>query len=239
MTQVETPADLLAAVRSSTDRVLDSVGRLDPADVPGPSLLPGWSRGHVITHLARNADSLVNLLTWARTGDETPQYASPEQRNADIEAGAGRPLDEQRADLEHASASFEDAAAALPGDRWSALVRFRTGRPVPAAHVPWARLRELEIHYVDLDAGYTPAHWEAEFVRRLLDEQAVALTRRGDFPAVRLRADDLPRTWEIGTGGPVVTGPAAGLAAWLIGRSNGDGLTRQPTGALPELPPWT
>jgi maleylpyruvate isomerase len=238
MTQVEAPADLLAAVRSSTDRVLDSVGRLDPADVPGPSLLPGWTRGHVITHLARNADSLVNLLTWARTGDETPQYASVEQRNADIEAGAGRPLDEQRADLERASAGFEDAAAALPDGRWSAQVRFRTGRPVPAAHVPWARLRELEIHHVDMDAGYSPAHWEPQFVQRLLDEQAVALTRRGDFPAVQLRADDVPGTWKIGTGGPSVTGPAAALAAWLVGRSNGDGLIKEPSGALPELPPW-
>ena len=46
----------------------------------GPSLLPGWSRGHVLTHLARNADGAVNLLTWARTGVETPQYVSQEQR---------------------------------------------------------------------------------------------------------------------------------------------------------------
>ena len=47
-----------------------AAAELDPGQVAGPSRLPGWSRGHVLSHLARNADALVNLLTWARTGIE-------------------------------------------------------------------------------------------------------------------------------------------------------------------------
>jgi maleylpyruvate isomerase len=34
--------------------------------------LPGWTRGHLLTHVARNADALRNLLTWARTGCHVP-----------------------------------------------------------------------------------------------------------------------------------------------------------------------
>ena len=93
------------------------VAALDDAAMLGPSRLPGWTRGHVLTHLARNADALVNLLTWARTGTPTPMYPSVESRNAGIEAGAARPAAEQRADLEAtARRLMETARAMTPGD---------------------------------------------------------------------------------------------------------------------------
>jgi len=61
-------------------RLQRAVDVLPPHAVTEPSALPGWTRGHLLTHLARNADALVNLLTWARTGIPTPMYASPDQR---------------------------------------------------------------------------------------------------------------------------------------------------------------
>ncbi|MFD0885995.1 maleylpyruvate isomerase N-terminal domain-containing protein, partial [Streptosporangium algeriense] len=91
---------LQAELAASNDRLLATAAKLSDADVAGGSRLPGWSRGHVLTHLARNADSLVNLLAWARTGVETPQYPDPRRRDLDIEGGAGRPAREQLADLE-------------------------------------------------------------------------------------------------------------------------------------------
>ena len=61
------------------------------ADAALPSLLPGWTRGHVLTHIARNADSFVRLLEAAGRGEVVTQYArGVEGRNADIEAGATR-----------------------------------------------------------------------------------------------------------------------------------------------------
>ena len=80
-------------------RVESAAAGLDAAQVAGPSRLPGWSRGHILSHLARNADALVNLLTWARTGTEKRMYASPADRADGIEAGAHRALPEQLADL--------------------------------------------------------------------------------------------------------------------------------------------
>src|SRR5690606_8124761 len=56
-----------------------------------PSGLPGWTRKHLIAHVAANADALGNLVRWAATGEPTPMYVSREQRNADIEAGASKP----------------------------------------------------------------------------------------------------------------------------------------------------
>src|SRR6185437_8551533 len=94
------PAPDSAEIEAATSRLLDTARTLSDADVLAPSGLPGWSRGHVLSHIARNADSLVNLLSWAATGVEIPQYPSREVRDADIEAGASRPIAEHLRDLE-------------------------------------------------------------------------------------------------------------------------------------------
>ncbi len=226
------PLALLAELDRATQRVLATAETLtDPAT---PSALPGWTQGHVLTHLARNADGMGNLIVWARTGVETPQYPSWEARVADIEAGADRPLPEQIADLREASARFASAAAALPAEAWTYELALPSG-PQLAALLPWRRLREVEVHHVDLGAGYTPADWPESFAHRLLHEAA------GDQSSVALtlRADSLGHPVPVGSGGPpTVSGPAWALAAWLTGRSSGTGLTVDPAGPLPAIPEW-
>uniref|UniRef100_UPI0006E3EE72 maleylpyruvate isomerase family mycothiol-dependent enzyme n=1 Tax=Peterkaempfera griseoplana TaxID=66896 RepID=UPI0006E3EE72 len=183
------PAEIredLAEVAEATERLLHTVAELEPGQLSGPSALPGWSRGHVLAHLARNADSLVNLLTGAATGRHIPQYADAEARERGIEEGAGRPLDEQLSDLRGSQERFEAAAAALSDDAWAFRVRHRLGHTFPAADIPWKRLIELEYHHVDLDAGYTPAHWPAVFARRELDRLAASLHGAPGVPGVRL-----------------------------------------------------
>jgi maleylpyruvate isomerase len=112
MNEVSHSLDRLAA---AADRVLVTATALSDAQAREPSLLPGWSRGHVLTHIARNADGLRNLLIWARTGAETPMYASAESRSADIEAGAGRPAAELAADVRRRSPPRRPACPATPG----------------------------------------------------------------------------------------------------------------------------
>jgi maleylpyruvate isomerase len=225
------PLALLADVDRATALVLDRAGDLDPA---APSLLPGWSQGHVLTHLARNADGMVNLLHWASTGVITPAYASPAARAADIEAGADRPLADLISDLRDSAARFADTAAAMPAQTWSAEVALPTG-PTLAALLPWKRLREVEVHHVDLGAGYTPADWPDSFSHRLLHEVAGDL---GDIP-LTLYPDSAGHPVTVGSGaGPVISGPTYALAAWLAGRSDGAGLSVDPAGPLPKLPDW-
>src|SRR5215469_5344155 len=83
-------AELGQRVDVASARVLATAARISDQQAREPSSLPGWSRGHVLTHLARNADGLRNLLIWARTGVETPQYLSAEARDTAIEAGSAR-----------------------------------------------------------------------------------------------------------------------------------------------------
>ncbi|MGW4240877.1 maleylpyruvate isomerase family mycothiol-dependent enzyme [Nocardia sp. NPDC004722] len=223
----------LDIVATATTRLLPAVAALGEADLAEPSLLPGWTRGHVLAHLSRNADSLVNLLLWARTGIETPQYASQFLREADIEAGAPRPLREQLEDLTASHERWLALARVMPADRWSTLVRNRAGGEIPATRVVWMRLLEVEIHHVDLNLGYTPADWPADFTTRLLAQSATEV-KPADGTGFTVTATDTGFTATIGTPATTVTGPAAALAAWLIGRSPGTDLT----GDLPNLAAW-
>src|ERR1044072_8443012 len=127
---------LLPIVREATERLDLIVSGLDEHTSHQPSRLPGWSRAHVVTHLARNADALVNLLTWARTGVEHPMYASRADRDADIEEGADRLAQVLREDLRAASDRFMFAATELPPQAWKATVAARMQGPIPAANVP-------------------------------------------------------------------------------------------------------
>ncbi|WP_028476084.1 maleylpyruvate isomerase family mycothiol-dependent enzyme [Nocardia sp. CNY236] len=229
----------LDGVAAATTRLLDTIRGLDERAIAEPSLLPGWTRGHVLSHLARNADSLLNLLLWAHTGVEIPQYASSFLRDHDIEAGAARPHNEQLADNEAAATRWLGLARSLTDDTWQARVRTRQGRPIPASEVPWMRLQEVEIHHVDLNAGYQPSDWPAPFVARILPRAAEDLTHlTADFPleSFAIHAADTGFTATIGASPAThtITGPAASLAAWLLGRRPGSDLT----GELPTLPAW-
>jgi len=229
------PLVLLTDVDEATEALLRTVADLDPARVSAPSLLPGWTVGHVLTHLARNADAQTNLLTWARTGVETPMYATATARQEGIEAGAARPLREQAEDIRVAHERFADAAAAMPAEAWT--VRVPTiGQS--AAAVPWARLREVEVHHVDLGAGYTPANWTDAFALRLLRE--IVAGAGPQATAMRLRPYGIEHALTIGAAEnpPVVGGPTRSLAAWLAGRGDGADLTVSPDGELPTPAKW-
>jgi maleylpyruvate isomerase len=231
------PLALMNEVSRATDRMIATAARLDDAAVAGPSALPGWTRGHVLTHLARNADGMSNLLHWARTGIVTPQYASPEQRVADIEAGAPRPAAEQLADVRASAERYAAAAADLTPEQWVTVLAI-PGASQTAAFGVWRRLREVEVHHADLDAGYGVADWPTSFSHRLLHEIVTGYGKRDDAPAVVLHPVETGHPLSVGAGGPVVTGSASALAGWLTGRTPGDDLTVAPAGPLPLLPDW-
>lgn len=204
-----------------------------------PSALPGWSRAHVLTHVARNADALINLLDWARTGVRTPAYTSREQRDADIEAGARRPPAEIRADVIESSDRLARVVRAMPESAWSARVANAQGVEIPATDIAWLRAREMWIHAVDLDTGASFADMPAPMLTALLDDVAGAMGEKPDCPALRLIAPD-GSTWNVGdpAAATTVSGPAAGLVAWLLGRSKGRDLRSSEGRRLPELPRW-
>lgn len=193
----------------------------------------------MVSHVARNADVLQNLLSWAQTGVETPMYATPEQRNADIEAGVGRPA-ETRADANRTSQALLTAADALPADAWTAEVRTARGRAVPATEVLWMRCREVWIHGIDLGAGATFADVPAPVLDALLDDVTKGFAARDDVPPVLLRVDESGAATRVGSGDDAtdVAGPRAALVGWLLGRTDGRELTTSTGRPLPDLPAW-
>src|SRR6266571_7346845 len=262
---VRDPGELQARLAGATDRLLATAAGLTDRQAREPSLLPGWSRGHVLVHLARNADGLRNLLIWARTGVVTPQYPSRQARDDAIEAGSGRPASDLVADLRGSAAAFSAEAAGLPAHCWQASVHGLRGSAHPAWYTLVRRLSEVEIHHVDMAAGYQPADWPGWFVASWLASVAAEFAGRPDAPAVRLAVTGAGDggAWDgpdgaggpdgaDGVGGPEyrigpaapgpqqtrISGPGWLLLAWLIGRSSGAGLTADPAGPLPAVPAW-
>ena len=249
---VPDPTETLERVVESTAHLIATAEQFDDAAVREPSLLPGWTRGHVLTHVARNADAVMRLLTWAETGVETPMYASAEARDSEIEQGADRGARELVADVREASDRFAQRAARLDEEQWRAEIAGRRGGPQAAAWLPWWRLEEILIHHVDLGVHYSPAHWPQYFTE---PELALIAKRFSDpvftpeSPSFRVHAEDVDGGEEVDhvyailaekddEDTPIVRGPSAALVAWLIGRSNGDGLNVEPHGALPQPPTW-
>jgi maleylpyruvate isomerase len=232
------PTALLNRIISATEYLLSTAGDLTDDDMRDPSLLPDWTRGHVLTHLARNADGGTRLLTWARTGTPAAEYPSLEARAAQIEAGAGRSTAELVADVRTSAERFATEYALMPAEAWQHVVRWTAGQRHPAARIGDARLCEVLVHHVDLRAGVTPDHWPADFVAHELKGVTAALNARENPPAMRLHATDTDARYEVSSSNdvPVTRGCQASLLAWLMGRSAGDDLTTDSDRVLPTPP---
>lgn len=230
---------LLGLMTDQTDRLLQTVAGLQDTDLRAPSLLPGWTRGHVLTHIARNADGLSNVVRSVLTGETIPMYASTEARNADIEAGSGRSAADLEADVESSAERLLALLADVPADRLDVPVPTGRGWDLTVHKVPAMRVREVAYHHVDLGAGFGFADLPTDVLRRGLEECPPRFASTAPGATVSARWDEgAPLTLIIGDGAVPVEGSAADVLAWLTGRSSGAGLTTQGDVALPLLPSW-
>ncbi|MFF4815042.1 maleylpyruvate isomerase family mycothiol-dependent enzyme [Kitasatospora sp. NPDC001309] len=232
------PDGLLAEVRASAARLCADLAPLTDRQAREPSLLPGWSRGHLLTHLARSADAYRWMLALARTGRAPGPRADAAELDRQLRAGAGRAAGALAADLRDSLDGLLRDAAELPAGRRDVLVPALAGWRHPAWYLLWRAWRELEVHAVDLGLGRGPADWPAAFVRAALAETAAALAVRA-VPLARVEAEDLGLGWAIGGTGPVVSGPGHALLAWFAGR--GPLAALRVDGGLPApavLPAW-
>lgn len=223
-------ADDLAA---GTTRLLAAVRGLGDRELDAPSALPGWTRRHLLAHLASNAEALTRLSSWAATGVESRMYASAGQRRSEIESGAARPAVVLRERLTGTADTLGEALAAIPASRHAAEVVTAQGRTVPATEIWWLRTREVWLHGLDLDAGIGVGELPDRFCRRLVVEVAAWRTARADGPAVTFAAPDDPSVvGQLEGSSPQVEvrAPLATLAGWLTGRAGIPG--------APALPPW-
>jgi maleylpyruvate isomerase len=180
-----------AALGASLDDLSDAAAR-------GSSRLPGWSVGHVLTHIARNADSVVWRLEGAARGELRDQYpGGVERRRHDIEAGAGRRASDLVRDVRRTSAAVERAMADLPAAAWDAPSRTSRGVVESSRDAVLSRWREVVVHHGDL--GLVPVPLPRELVEVWLPRELPRLAGRSD-PAALL-------SWIIGRGDPPVLAP--------------------------------
>ncbi|MDP3889972.1 maleylpyruvate isomerase family mycothiol-dependent enzyme [Nocardioides sp.] len=233
MSNVLPPLALLDDLQHCDERLLRTVDTLSDDDLRADSLLPGWSRAHVLAHIALNGEGLAGVLEGLAADRDEPMYRSDEARDADIEALSASPGPALRERLDSAATRFREAAASAPDHGWERVVLRTPGRRAFPAHtVVERRHREVEIHHADLDAGYSPDDWPADFLERTFRE---VLQDRRDGPPVQLRTPEDEAV--IGDGrGPTVTGSRADVTWWLLGRGTGTGLTCDTD--LPALGAW-
>ncbi|MFB6815257.1 maleylpyruvate isomerase family mycothiol-dependent enzyme [Streptomyces sp. NPDC056347] len=192
---VRTFAEAREWARTGTRLVLAAVADLDETGFSAATALPGWTRKHLAAHVAANADALCNLVHWAATGDETPMYASAEERAEGIARGPALSPGELRSWLADSAERLAEGFDGLTGEQWRHEVVTAQGRTVPATELPWMRARETCVHAVDLATGTTFADLPDGFLTALAEEIRD-----------KRRLAELP------------DGPLPEIAAWLAGR---------------------
>jgi len=239
VTEPALAADLLLARRGSA-YFSRKLNELTDEEYDGPSLLPGWSRRHVIAHVGYNARALTRLTEWAATGVEKPMYASPEARNEEIEYGATLNVTALRNLSDHAIVHLNVEWRDLPEEAWSREVRSALGRVIPVSETPWMRAREVWLHAVDLDNGGEFEDFPPELVDRLLADITGTWNSRDPQAPFVLEPTDRDETYRVGSmsARPVVyRGTAARIARWASGRGS-RGVTRNGDQQVPAAPRW-
>jgi maleylpyruvate isomerase len=171
----------IAELRAAHARLHRRLGGVDDTVLRRDSRLPGWTVGHVLVHLARNADSVVRRLTSAAAGELVDQYpGGSAARSAEIDAGVRRPAADVLADLRQADDRLDRTVQDLDAAVWTRPVRLGDGGEVPAAALVFRRWREVEVHSVDLGIGPEPADWPLGLIERWLPSLLAGLPDRAD-----------------------------------------------------------
>jgi len=216
----------LAVVRLGTAFLRRWVDRLSDVELDGPTLLPGWTRRHLLAHVGYNARAVARLVTWAATDVETPMYPSPGARAEEIDLGSTLNPEALRNLVEHAAIDLDVRWRDLPDERWSRRVVTAQGREVPVSETVWMRTREVWLHAVDLGTGARVDQVPPAVLRRLITDVHGAWSKRPDtvVPSLAVLGQETETSTWAGSGvhAPEVLGDLAAIAAWVTGRLPAD-----------------
>lgn len=230
------PERLLIA-RRGTAYFAQNLGGMSDEDLMGHSLLHGWTRKHVLAHVAYNAAALCRLMNWAATGIETPMYESAEQRDLEIREGAALSGAALRNLLDRNVVRLDEKWRHLAPSVWDAEVRTAQGRLVRASETVWMRTREVWIHAVDLDNGGRFGDFPALVLDSLLTDIVGAWQKKDLGAGLVLKAAGRPVIAVQEKSRPTVEliGPLVSVVRWAAGRG-AVGLANARD--LPEPPRW-
>ena len=226
-----------AAKREATQRLLGATMGLSDDEWQAPSRLAGWTRAHIATHIARNAEAFEAVTKAVVAHQEVPHlYPSDELRDRDIERGAERTGLQLQIDLDTTAGSLNATFDALDDMEPGTAVWLTNDIRVDITDLPALRLAEIALHHVDLDLGMTVDDLPDVPARTLLEWVCFRLRDRPEVPAMRIVSDS-GLTDRIGGVGFATTvhGPDGALAGWLSGRGGTERLTGADQLAVPML----
>jgi maleylpyruvate isomerase len=237
MASVEHPIDL-DHLSEAGRRLTRTVDGLQADDWGADSLLPGWTRAHVVAHLALNGEALAEVIRAEVDHEHVPMYASQEARDTDIEELSQSDPAVLRTRLLGSLTTFVAGVRSVPEEVWGRRFERTPGGPTfPLDAVPLMRVREIEIHHADLGLDYTADDWPPAFAEVVVGSM---VRRLEPTEAFRVAPLDSPRTWDVGSAdeaAPVITGPVAHLAWWLTGRTPSAQVSAS-SGELPTIGGW-
>ncbi len=237
MTEIST-AQLTDRLGAAADTLAAKTAKLNDDDVRAATELPGWTRGHVLAHVANVADAVARQVEYAVRGESIEFYdGGAGGRTQAIEMAAGNPAAEHQAKLDAGLARVLSALAGLDGDQWKLPISYRNGTVYDGALALW---RELVIHLSDLDVGRGAETWSKEFCLYLVSFLSARVPEGTRLVLLPLALPAIT----VGDGENTVSvqGMLTDIAAWLAGRTPSMGSLRAEAAAdsvaLPELLPW-
>lgn len=209
-------------IDDAAERFTTAVTALTETELRELSRLPGWTRAHVVAHVVLNAEGFCCAAGAVRSGQPGLMYPDGvDARDRAISTLAASPREDLLVRLRAANSVFVDAWRSPIAGRCATA----TGTPTfDAATVPSRRLRELQVHLVDLGVeGVTELSWTEAFVEHDLPLQwpTVALRTTGAVAVI----DELDRVWRSnGAAHEPARTDRRTLLAWLLDRARPNGL---------------
>lgn len=236
----------LALLREQTALLCATVSTIDDDQISEPSLLPGWTRGHVLAHLDGNAQGLGRLVRWAVDGIERPMYISRQVRDGDVDLHAPRTARSHEAAVGQSARVLGEDLQQLTPEQRAGQVTLGNGLQVRASSLARHRLQEVCVHHADLGLpDYTWRDWPVAMASHMTRLVAADFADRGEFPVATIGWDDSGDvdsidevSIDIVPGETKVHGSPPAILAWLLGRSSGEDLSVVGLAEIPPAPTW-
>ena len=235
----------LGELRDSHRMFRGLIEQLPTGGAAAASMLPGWNRAEVITHVCRNADALSGLLEGALANRVVAMYPDGlDKRAADIAAGRDAAASELLADFDDSTGRLEALWDQLDEDTWQRPTRLRSGQK-PAWATIRVRWQEVEIHAMDIGTGRSLEDIPPVLADELARVATALIPARLDVTdqGIEVRHPGLPGGHQLlgpAESAVVIDGRPAQVLSWLLGRPVSE-LTAAAAGGPadpPALGPW-
>ncbi len=219
---------VLTEVATASIAVREAVATMAAVQFRDDSVLPDWTRAHVVAHICGFSNAIARQFEYAVEGKVIQHYdGGAEGRDADIDALVAEDPAVIRGAMEEGLDRMTAAIGSMSGDDWDLPISYREGIAFDGLLAAW---RELVIHLADLDLGRGSDGWSEAFCLHLFDFLAPRVPDGKKFVGDGFSVGD-------GSDEVQVKGGLQDFAAWLAGREPEGELTFS-TGEAPGLDPW-